>query len=88
MRLDSINYKYMMSNPQIICSKEVSDLYDELNKQYRYMINIKDEYIDNLRYLACKIRDEFSKYGYSEETITDMLVEYLYSKGKGYSQLL
>lgn len=88
LKLDSINYKYMMSNPQIICSKEVSDLYDELNKQYRYMINMKDEYIDNLRYIACKIRDEFSKFGYSEETITDMLVEYLYGKGKRYKQLL
>ena len=78
----------MMANPQIICSKEVSDLYDELNKQYRYMINMKDEYIDNLRYIACKIRDGFSKFGYSEETITDMLVEYLYCKGKRYKQLL
>lgn len=88
LKLDRINYKYMMSNPQIICSKEVSDLYDDLNKQYRYMINMKDEYIDNLRYIACKIRDEFSTFGYLEETITDMLVEYLYGKGKRYKQLL
>ena len=88
LKLDSINYKHMMSNPQIVCSKEVSDLYDELNKQYRYMINMKDEYIDNLRYIACKIRDEFAQFGYSEETITDMLVEYLYGKGKRYKQLL
>ena len=88
LKLDSINYKHMMSNLQIICSKEVSDLYDELNKQYRYMINMKDEYIDNLRYIACKIRKEFAQFGYSEETITDMLVEYLYGKGKRYKQLL
>ncbi len=88
LKLDSINYKYMMSNDKIICSKEVSDLYDELNKQYRYMINMKDEYIDNLRYIACKIRDEFAQFGYSEETITDMLIEYLYGKGKRYKQLL
>ena len=52
------------------------------------MINMKDEYIDNLRYVACKIRNEFGKFGYSEETITDMLVEYLYGKGKRYKQLL
>lgn len=88
LKLDCINYKYMMSNPQILCSKEVSDLYNELNKQYRYMINMKDEYIDNLRYIACKIRDEFAQFGYSEETITDMLVEYLYGKEKRYKQLL
>ena len=73
---------------KIICSKEVSDLYDELNKQYRYMINMKDEYADNLRYVACKIREEFSKFGYSDETLTDMLVEYLYGRNKRYKQLL
>lgn len=88
MNLGKIDYKMMMENSTIICSKEVSDLYDELNKQYRYMINMKDEYIDNLRYVACKIRDEFSKFGYSNETITDMLVEYLYGRDKRYKQLL
>ena len=88
MDLGKIDYKAMMENSTIICSKEVSDLYDELNKQYRYMINMKDEYIDNLRYVACKIRDEFSKFGYSNETITDMLVEYLYGRDKRYKQLL
>lgn len=88
MNLGKIDYKVMMENSNIICSKEVSELYDELNKQYRYMINMKDEYIDNLRYVACKIRDEFSKFGYSDETITDMLVEYLYGRDKRYKQLL
>lgn len=88
MNLGKIDYKVMMENSTIICSKEVSDLYDELNKQYRYMINMKDEYIDNLRYVACKIRDEFSKFGYSDETITDMLIEYLYGRDKRYKQLL
>lgn len=88
MDLGKIDYKMMMENSIIICSKEVSDLYDKLNKQYRYMINMKDEYIDNLRYVACKIRDEFSKFGYSDETITDMLIEYLYGRDKRYKQLL
>ena len=88
MQLGKIEYKQMMSNGNIICSKEVSDLYDELNSQYRYMINMKDEYIDNLRYIACKIREEFSRFGYSDETITDMLVEYLYSNDRRYKQLL
>ena len=88
MDLGKIDYKVMMENSTIICSKEVSDLYDELNKQYRYMINMKDEYIDNLRYVACKIRDEFSNFGYSNETITDMLIEYLYGRDKRYKQLL
>lgn len=87
MNLGKLEYTKLMQNPNIVCSKEVSDLYDILNKQYRYMINMKDEYIDNMRYVACKIRDEFSRIGYSEETIADMLVEYLYGKGKRYKQL-
>ena len=88
MKLGKINYKDMMSNKKMICSRDVAELYDELNSEYRYMINMKDEYIDNLRYVACKIREEFNKTGYSDETITDMLVEYLYGKNKRYKQLL
>lgn len=88
LKLDRINYKYMMANDKNVCTKEVAELYDELNKQYRYMINMKDEYIDNLRYVACKIRSEFTQLGYSDETITDMLVEYLYKREKRYKQIL
>lgn len=86
--LESIDYQILMSNKKIICSKEVSNLYDKLNKQYRYMVNLKDEYQDNLHYMGCKLRDEFRRFGYSEETITDMLVEYLYGSDKRYKQLL
>lgn len=87
--LPKLNYKeIMMSNKNIRCSKDVSDLYDSLNKRYRYMINMKDEYVDNLRYVACSLRNEFSKTGYSNEMITDMLVEYLYKNQKRYKQLL
>jgi len=88
MELGEPDYKKMMSNDNIICSKEVSDLYDILNKQYRYMINMRDEYTDNLQYVADKIRDEFGKSGYSDETIADMLIEYLYGRGRRYKQLI
>lgn len=88
MKLGKIDYKLMMQNEGIICSKEVSDMYDKLNTQYRYMINMKDEFADNLRYVACKIRDEFTGIGYSNETLTDMLVEYLYGRNRRYKQLL
>lgn len=88
LKLGRLNYKDMMSNKNVICSKEVSDLYDKRNKEYHYMIDMKDEYTDNLRYLACSIRNEFSQLGYSDETITDMLIEYLYGGNKRYKQLL
>lgn len=88
IRLDTIEYQKMMSNKKITCSREVSYLYDALNKQYRYMINMKNEYADNLHYIACQIREQFSQFGYTEETIADMLVEYLYGREKRYKQLL
>lgn len=88
LKLEKLDYKKMMSNVNIRCSNEVSKLYNKLNSEYRYMINMKDEYIDNLRYVACQIRNEFSALGYSEETITNMLVDYLYGNNKRYKQLL
>ena len=88
LKLGELDYKKMMNNVNIRCSKEVSELYDKLNKQYRFMINMKDEYVDNLRYVACSLRNEFNQLGYSDETITDMLVHYLYSNKKRFKQLL
>ncbi len=88
VQLDNIDYRKLMSNDKMICSKEVSELYDNLNRKYRYMTNMKDEYGDNLHYVACKLRAEFGRFGYLEETIADMLVEYLYGSEKRYKQLL
>lgn len=88
LQLGKIDYHLLMDNPSIVCSKEVSSLYNELNKKYRYMTNMKDEYIDNLRYVACQIRERFYETGYSDKTIADMLVEYLYEHKKRYKQLL
>lgn len=88
LKLENIEYTNLMTNKNIVCSREVSDLYDKLNRQYRYMIHMKDEYVDNLRYVACNIRSEFARLGYSEEIISDMLVEYLYGNNKRYKQLL
>ena len=88
LNLGSVDYRLLMDNVNIVCSEEVVNLYDELNKKYRYMINMKDEYIDNLRYVACEIREKFHETGYSENTTADMLVEYLYGHEKRYKQLL
>ena len=88
LKLEELDYRKLMQSPNMVCSKEVSELYDKRNKEYHYMIDMKDEYSDNLRYLACSIRDEFYKLGYSDETIADMLVEYLYGGNKRSKQLL
>ena len=52
------------------------------------MVNMKDEYIDNLHYVAQQIRNQFSELGYSDEIITDMLIDYLYGNEKRWKQLL
>ena len=88
MKLEPLDYQKMMGDRQTICPKEVSALYDALNRQYRYMMNRTAHDTDNLRYSARKIRDAFSRFGYSEETIADMLVAYLYGRNKRYKQLL
>lgn len=88
LKLGELDYRKLMKCPSMVCPKEVSALYDKRNKEYHYMIDMKDEYTDNLRYLACSIREEFSQFGYSDETIADMLVEYLYGNNKRAKQLL
>ena len=88
MELGNIDYQKMMSDITIICDKKVSVLYNKLNKQYRYMVNKKDDKNNNLRYITCKTREQFCQLGYTSETITDMLVEYLYGENKRYKQLL
>lgn len=88
MELGEFKYEKMMNDVNTICSKEVSNLYDELSKKYRYMVNMKDEYIDNLHFVAQQIREQFSTLGYSDDTITDMLIDYLYGNEKRWKQLL
>lgn len=88
LRLETLNYHKMMSDPDIRCSEEAAALYDTLSRQYRHMVHMKDARTDNMAYIANKIRESFSALGCSEETVTDMLVEYLYGRGKRYKQLL
>lgn len=88
LHLDKPDYRLLMSSPQIICSKEVSDLYMKVSREYSFQVNMKDEYKDNLRYLACKIRRQFNELGYSDETVSDMLVQHIYGRNSRCKQLL
>lgn len=88
LELGKIEYTNMMGQKDLVCPKEVSDLYTRLNTQYRYMLHLKEEHTDNLSHVAEKIRTQFRSLGYSDETISDMLVAYLYGKEKRYKQLL
>lgn len=88
LKLDSIDYHNMMGSPRTVCPKEVAALYDTMSRKYRYMISRKAEPSKHLPYLLLQIREAFCRLGYSEETITDMLVEYTYGKEKRYKHLL
>lgn len=88
VRTGVLDYRKLMKCPDMHCAKDVSDLYRKLNTQYRYKINMKEEYTDNLHYVACDIRRQFLELGYSEETLTDMLVSYTYGGERRCKELL
>lgn len=88
LRLPAPDYRKLMANPEIKCSREVAALYRKLNNTYRFRMNHKEEYSDNLRYIACDIRQQFTDLGYPPETIADMLVEYNYGGERRSKELL
>lgn len=88
LKLAPLDYRKLMANPSIRCARDVSDLYQKLNPVYRYKINMKEEYADNLHYVACEIRGRFLSLGYSEGTLADMLVSYTYGGEKRCKELL
>ena len=88
LKIDEIEYDKMMFDVNTKVDKKVIEIYDRLNKQYRYKFNIVDERVANDSFVKQTVLKEFSKTGYSEIEITDMLVKHLYSKNKRYKQLL
>lgn len=73
---------------KVKCPDEVKYLYDELNQAYRYKLNLIDDEIKNKSYLNSLIKNEFSKLGYSDQEIANMLVVYLYGENKRYKNIL
>lgn len=88
LSLGGIRHQDLMANQNIVCSREVMELYQQLNRKYRYMIHMKESFTGNVRYVSCKIREKFHQTGYTDETVADMLVQYLYGGGKRHKQLL
>lgn len=104
--LKSIDYKMMVSNPNIKCravfdkfgkiNEELSDpmivKYFELNNKYHFKVNmqcadmLKGELLNNtqvkqdlfFKRIAIEIREELSKFGYTDSEIADILVKLLY----------
>jgi hypothetical protein len=79
-KFGKFNYTMLMNNSQIKLSEELINKYNELNRTYHFKINMEDENKGNISYIALEIRDELSKFKYSEYEICDMLVKYLYDE--------
>jgi hypothetical protein len=89
IKLGEIDYKVLMHDVNIEIDEELITKYKELNNTYHFKISMKDEYQNNLHYLACEIREELSKFGYNDVEITDMLVKTLYEKkNRSHKELL
>ena len=78
--LKPIEYQYLMHNVNTEIDEQLIEKYTELNNTYHFKVSMKDEFQNNLHYLACQIREELSVFGYSEIEVCDMLVKYLYEK--------
>lgn len=87
LELEAVDPQKLMTDPDIQCPKDVSDLYTELNRTYRYKFRLKDD-ADNAAYVARELRQQFTSLGYDEQTIADMLVRYCYENRVRFKELL
>lgn len=78
--LQPINHEYLMHNSNIKTDENLIKRYTELNNTYHFKVSMKDEFQNNLQYLATLVRKELSAFGYSDSEVSDMLVKYLYEK--------
>lgn len=78
--LQPINHEYLMHDSNIKTDENLIKRYTELNNTYHFKVSMKDEFQNNLQYLASLVREELSAFGYSDSEVSDMLVKYLYEK--------
>lgn len=87
--IGQFHYRTLLSNQKIVCPREVQDLYDSLARLYKFRMHFStDGMPQNLPYLINVIRSEFRDIGYTNETITDMLVSYVYGENKKSKSML
>lgn len=73
------HYQYMLSNPkmEVDIKQEVIDLYNEVEKQYRYSINFYDDSV-NYSYIRDSILERFNGLKTDCVECCDILVKYLF----------
>ena len=77
--IGAFHYQYMLSEPnkKVSILQDVIDLYNEVEKQYRYSISFYDDSA-NFSYVRDGIIDRFEALGHSMNDICDTLVKYLF----------
>ena len=77
--IGAFHYQYMLSEPnkKVSVLQDVIDLYNEVEKQYRYSISFYDDSA-NFSYVRDGIIDRFEALGHSMNDICDTLVKYLF----------
>ena len=60
--LGQIDYKLLMHDVNTEIDEKLIEKYKKLNNTYHFKVSMKDEYQNNLHYLACEIREELSKF--------------------------
>ena len=68
------DYRNLMCNQNVVINQQLIEAYMEFNKSYHYKINSDF----NMTYISQIVKEELSKYGYSDIEIADMLVQFLY----------
>lgn len=79
--LNKLDYKKMMSNPDIDIDMSVVNKYLILNKLYRFQLRIEEDFdrTNNVGYLAEMIVSTLKMNQYTKVQVSDMLLKYLYT---------
>ena len=92
LKLPRLDYKQLMFDPDTdITSQsavEIIELYDQLNKEYKYQFNIVDNKVANISAVKKKLLKQFEDKNPLLFYVTDVLVKFLYSKKRKRKQLL
>lgn len=86
-----LDYRKMMSNPNIDIDPEVIRMYLNLNKLYRFQLRVESDFDNttNIAYLSNRIINDLTMNTYTPMEVSDMIIKYLYTtKDSPYKEML
>lgn len=77
--IGAFHYQYMLSDPdkKVAMIPEIIELYDNVEKQYRYSISFYDD-SSNFAYVKDSIIEKFAELGFDMNDVCNTLVKYLF----------